>query len=80
MLDVDRGQSVRVAQLYLSPREATQVRDALTKLLRDPEQNDHEHILEEDMSREISVSIVTPTKLSDLTRYTEPERKLLQEQ
>ena len=79
MLDVDRKQSVRVMQLYLSPHEATQFRDALSKLLRDPEQSDHEHVFAEDMSREISCSIVTPKKLSDLSDYTDVERKILQE-
>ena len=79
MLDADRKQSVRVMQLYLSTREATELRDALAKLLRHPEETDHEHVFAEDMSREISLSIVTPNKLGDLSRYTELERKVLQE-
>jgi hypothetical protein len=79
MLDADRKQSVRVPQLYLSTREATELRDALMKLCRHPEETDHEHVFAEDMSREISLSIVTPTKLVDLSRYTELERKILRE-
>jgi len=78
MLDADRKQSVRVLQLYLSPREAAELRNTLGKLLSEPEQNEHEHIFAEDMSREISFSILTPAKLRDLSGYTDLERKVLQ--
>jgi len=79
MLDADRKDSVRVMQLYLSPREAAEFRNALGKLLSDPEQNEHEHIFADDMSREISFSILTPTKLGNLSGFTDLERKVLQE-
>ena len=79
MLDAERKQSVCVMQLYLSPREAAELRNALGKLLSDPEQNEHEHVFAEDMSREISFSILTPAKLTNLSRYTDLERKVLQE-
>lgn len=80
MLDADRKHGVRILQLYLSPHEAEELRDGLTDLLRDPERNAHHHVSTDDMSRDISFSLVTPRKLADISRYTAVERKLLLEE
>ena len=78
MLDADREQSVRVLQLYLTLTEAKEFRNQLDKLLADPEANEHFHIFAEDMSRELSCSIITSRKLAG-TSYTDLERKVFDE-
>ena len=78
MLDTDREQSVRVLQFYLTTKEAKEFRDALNKLLSDPEANEHFHIFAEDMSRECSCSIITPGKLAK-SDYTDVERRIFNE-
>jgi hypothetical protein len=44
MLDTDGDRSVHQLQLYLTPREAQELRTALDRLLADPEANEHEHV------------------------------------
>jgi hypothetical protein len=78
MLDVDREQGVRVLQLYLTVKEATELVRGLTQLLTEPEANEHEHVFAEDMSREMSFSIITEEKLR-VGRYTELERRVFAE-
>lgn len=68
ILDGDQQLPVWNVQLYLTPSEAHQIVAALTRLLTDPEENDHEHVASLDGLREISVSLVTPRKLEDLSR------------
>ena len=79
MLDAERRQSVRTLQLYLTPKEAGDLRDSLAELLEDPERPDHTHTLSEDGSRDLSYSIVTPAKLVAISRYTKLEQKVLRE-
>ena len=62
-----------------TPAEATELLAALHKLLVDPETNEHEHVLSKDSGREISVSLITPTKLKGLSGYTLAERKMFEE-
>jgi hypothetical protein len=71
--------SVHQLQLYLTPREGQELRTALDRLLADPEANEHEHVLAEDGGRELSLSIVTPTKLGALKGYTRVEQQLFNE-
>lgn len=78
MLDANREQSVRVLQLYLTPREATDLLNGLTELLKEPEANEHVHVFAHDMSRELSFSIITEKKLKD-GGYTELERRVFAE-
>jgi hypothetical protein len=78
MLDADREQSIRVLQLYLTPKEATDLLNGLTDLLKKPEANEHVHVFAHDMSRELSFSIVTEKKLKD-SGYTELERRVFAE-
>ena len=78
MLDPDAQRSVRVLQLYLSAAEATELRDALTRLLTDPEANEHEHVFCEHTDREVSVSIVTSAKRA-AGGYTALEQMILDE-
>jgi len=78
MLDVEREQGVRTLQLYLSPTEAEALHRHLGTLLLDPEANRHQHVHADDMSRELSLSIVTTSKLSS-GRYTALERRILDE-
>ena len=79
MLDTDNQGPVRRIQLYLTPSEAADLRRALDQLLQDPEADEHGHLVAEDASRDLSVSIVTPVKLQDLTRYTDAERRMFSE-
>ena len=79
LLDADQQLPLWNVQLYLTTSEAHQVVAALTRLLNDPEANDHEHVAALDGLREISVSLVTPRKLEDLSRYTEAERRMFEE-
>lgn len=78
MLDVEKKQSVRLLQLYLTPAEAREMRQQLERLLADPEADNHFHLPLDDSTREISCSIVTPRKLRDLA-YTPLEKKVLEE-
>ncbi|NIM51416.1 MAG: hypothetical protein GTO22_19565 [Gemmatimonadales bacterium] len=79
MLDSDRKAPVQALQLYLTQREAEELRDGLSVLLRDPEANKHIHVYDDHMSRELSCSVVTAAKLQDLSRYTKLERRILSE-
>ena len=78
MLDIDREHSVRVLQLYLTSKEAKELRDELSNLLQNPEHNLHFHVFAENMSRELSCSITTPIKLKE-DGYTKLERKIFEE-
>jgi len=79
ILDTDNQGPVRRIQLYLTPREAADLRDALDQLLDDPEATANERVLAEDGSRDISVSIVTASKLRELRRYSDAERRMFAE-
>jgi len=63
--------------IYLTQNEAEEFRNELNKLLKDPEANKHFHIYEDNMSREISCSIITEKKLKDLKGYNKLERMIL---
>jgi hypothetical protein len=78
MIDAEKGCSVRTLKLYFTPKEATVFRDKLAQLLVNPEADEHFHALAEDMSRDISCSILTETKLKT-GKYTELEKKILSE-
>jgi hypothetical protein len=75
ILDAERGQPITAAQLYLTEREARELRDALGELLAAPEATEHRHVL--DGAVDLSVSIVTQRKLDNTAGYTAAERKLL---
>jgi len=78
IIDTGRKQSVRCAQLYLTAREARELRQQLEHLLADPEANEHFHVHSDDASREMSCSVVTPRKLAE-GRYTDLERRVFDE-
>jgi hypothetical protein len=77
ILDVETERSLRELQMYFTSSEATEFRDALNELLQDPEALEHRHVIAD--GREISFSLVTPAKLANIKRYTEVERRVLQE-
>ncbi|GAH97425.1 unnamed protein product [marine sediment metagenome] len=79
MIDLDRKCSVKILAMYLKPSEARQLFFELSKLLEDPEANKHFHVCE-DMSREISCSIITEKKLANLKRYNKLEQQVLSEE
>lgn len=79
MLDADGDRSVYQLRLYLTPGEAAELRQALDELLVNPEANEHRHVFAEDSRREISFSLVTSTKLRDLSGYTAAEQRLFAE-
>ena len=78
MLDAERGEAVRELQLYLTPSEASVFVAQLQDLLADPEKNNHHHLFSGDGGRELSFSIVTPTKLAT-GKYTKLERQVFDE-
>jgi hypothetical protein len=79
LLDGEKQVALWNVQIYLTPAEAKELVARLNKLLVDPEANEHEHVLSTDSGREISVSLITPTKLKDLSGYTSAERKMFEE-
>jgi hypothetical protein len=79
MLDSDGQRAVRTLQLYLRPGEATELKNALEALLRAPEATEHAHVLDQEGTWNLSVSLVTDAKLRSTSGYTESERRLFQE-
>ncbi len=80
MLDLENKSSVWILQLYLTTKEAEDLRDGLNNLLEDPEANEHFHVTCENSGREVSCSIITKKKLSNISGYTKLEQKLLMEE
>ena len=76
-LDGQEQRGLRSVQLYLSRGEAAELREALDRLLGDPEANEHVHVMSSDAVAELSVSIVTAHKLRSGGRYTRTEQELL---
>ena len=79
MLDFENKSSVWNLQLYLSLKEAENLRDGLNDLLKDSEANEHFHVMCENSGREVSCSIITKKKLSNISKYTKIEQKILLE-
>ena len=77
MLDLENKSSVWNLQLYLTPKEAKDLCDGLSELLKNPEANEHIHVMCENSGREISCSIITEKKLSNISRYTKLEQQIL---
>jgi hypothetical protein len=65
--------------MYLTVPEAKWMREELDKLLKNPEANDHFHIDTGEGGREISCSIVTESKLKNLSGYSKLEQQVLSE-
>jgi hypothetical protein len=79
LLDGEKQVGLWNVQMYLTPAEARELVAGLSKLLMDPEANEHEHVLSTESGREISVSLITPTKLKDMSGYTSAERRMFEE-
>lgn len=79
ILDGDNQTPLFQAQLYLTPDEARAFIHALNALLRDPDSNQHEHIFSGDGRRDISISLITPSKLNELHRYSAAEQAMFRE-
>jgi len=79
IINMDAKAAVKLVQLYLTPNEASQFRKELDRLLAKPESNDHSHVESEDMSCEISFSIITENKLKNIKSYTKLEQRILKE-
>lgn len=73
LLDSKRSAKVESAQLYLTVVEARRMRDALIKMILDPEAPDSEQIGE---TGELSLAIITDRKL-DKGTWTMRQRQLL---
>lgn len=71
------GAPVRNLMMYLSVGEAEDLVFNLNYLLRDPEALEHDHCYDHIGGFEMAFSIITPTKLSNMSVYTERERALL---
>jgi len=76
MIEPYEKTEIHLLQLYLTQNEAAELKSELEELLRDPESNDHFHILSEDGRRDLSCSIVTKAKLAAGT-YTPLEQTIL---
>jgi hypothetical protein len=79
MIDYERKTSIKGLGIYLTPQEAEELGRKLNKLLENPEANEHFHIYQHDMSREISCSIITENKLNDIKSYNKLEQQILLE-
>ena len=79
MYDPDANKSIRRIQLYLSPYEAMDIVKELEELLKDPETKEHFHVFCENSDRELSCSLLTSHKLSNLSTYTKAEQKVISE-
>lgn len=64
------------AQVYLTVKEATRIKQQLEVLLSDPEAADHFHV-GWDGNHDLSFSLVTPSKLASPNGYTALERQVL---
>jgi len=78
ILNGDKQTALYKAQLYFTFEEALKFVHALQELLRDPEANEHEHVISSD-GRDVSISIATPRKLQDLNSYSPAEQRMFQE-
>ena len=76
-LDAEGTSDVRDLQLYVTPKEAEELVRELTKLLSDPEANEHFHLFSSDGEWELSCSIITERKMSE-GKYTKHEQAVLQ--
>jgi hypothetical protein len=61
------------AILYLTPDEASELRNSLNAILKEPRAR-HEHVSSEDYSKEITVCIYDPT---DLAGFDERSKHLI---
>ena len=77
IINMDAKAAVKLVQLYLTPNEASQFKKGLDRLLAKPEANDHSHVESDDMSCEISFSIITENKLQNIKSYTKLEQHIL---
>lgn len=78
MISFDNNSSIKSISLYLTPDEASQLKEELENLLRDPEAHEHFHIYDlKDPNREISCSIITENKLRNLSSYNKLEQQTL---
>ncbi len=74
ILDGESQVPLHEVQLYLTPEEASEFRAKLEQLLKNPDANEHEHLISD--GREVSFSIITPAKLKNLSRYSSAEQKM----
>ena len=80
IIDFDRKISIKAISLYLTEDEASQLKDELELLLKNPESNDHFHIYDaKDPNREISCSTITENKLKNTSSYNKLEQQALTE-
>ena len=72
ILDGENQLPLHQVQLYLTPQEATELKQKLDLLLKDPEANEHEHLISD--GRDLSISLITPGKLKDISRFSAAEQ------
>jgi hypothetical protein len=77
ILDGEKQAPLHNMQLYLTEKAAREFVELLGLLLTNPEANGHEHLFSD--GREISLSIITPSKLADLSKYPKGEQKMVGE-
>jgi len=80
MIDDKRQCSLKSVSLYLTPREAAEMKSELERLLKDPEANEHFHVYSDRNDREISCSVITEKKLKNIKSFNKVEQKVLTEE
>ncbi len=80
IIDFIKQRSIKAVSLYLTEDEASQLKEELELLLKNPESNDHFHVYDvKNPGREISCSIITENKLKNISGYNKLEQQVLTE-
>jgi len=80
IIDFIKQRSIKAVSLYLTEDEASQLKEELELLLKNPESNDHFHVYDvKNPGREISCSIITESKLKNISGYNKLEQQVLTE-
>lgn len=80
IIDFNKQRSIKAVSLYLTEDEASQLKEELELLLKNPESNDHFHVYDvKNPGREIFCSIITENKLKNISGYNKLEQQVLTE-
>ena len=74
IFDVENDAALKSVRLYLTRPEASELRDSLSDMLEGNEPDSHEHVMDEEYKREVTVFVYDPAILE---RFTEREALLL---
>ena len=77
MLDNDHAVATRSVALYLNRQEAEALRDRIARILTHP--SEHGHVQDQELKREISISIYDEKAKPHPDRYNPLERRMFLE-